>query len=93
MQHPACVEMPTDWNRVEGNKHDVIQLVWNQGQARLQIAATDRLAKDEHFILDRDKGLVQRSVEVVIDLGEYLSVDWGMLSASSRTAHNLLSLA
>jgi hypothetical protein len=49
--------MPIDWIRVEGNEHDVIQLAWNQGQARIRIVAADRLAKDEHFILDRDKGL------------------------------------
>ncbi len=77
MQHPVCVEMPTDWIRVEGNEHDVIQLAWNQGQARIRIAAANRLAKDEHFVLDRDKGLAQWSAEVMIDLGECLSVDEG----------------
>ena len=47
--------MPTDGIRVEGNEQNVIQLAWNQGQARIRIAAADRLSKDEHVILNRDK--------------------------------------
>jgi hypothetical protein len=56
MQHLVCIEMPTDWIRVEGNTYDVIQLAWNQGQARIRFAAADRLSKDEHVvILNRDE--------------------------------------
>ena len=55
MQHPVCVEMSTDGICVEGNELNVMQLAWNQGQAHIQIAATDRLSKDEHVILNRDK--------------------------------------
>jgi hypothetical protein len=55
MQHPVCIDMPTDWICVEGNIYDVIQLAWNQGQARIQFAAADRLSKDGHVILNRDE--------------------------------------
>ena len=41
----------------------------------IQIAAAERLTKDENVILNRDEGLAQRSAEVMIDLGECLSVD------------------
>jgi hypothetical protein len=55
MQRPVCVEMPTDGIRMEGNEQNVIQLAWNQGQARIQISANDRLSKDKHVILNSDK--------------------------------------
>jgi hypothetical protein len=69
--------MPTDGIRVEGNEQNVTQLAWNQGQARIRIVAADRLAKDEHVILNRDKWMAQWFAKVMIDLGERLSVDQG----------------
>ena len=68
VQCPVYIEMPTNMIRVEGNKQDVIQLSWNQSQARIRIAAANRLPKDEHVILNRDKRLAQRPAKIMIDL-------------------------
>ena len=62
------VEMPTNRIQVEGNKHAARQLSWNQSQVRIRIAASNRLSKDEHVILNRDKRLAQWPAKIMIDL-------------------------